>query len=249
MSHPPATVPAMTKTATQPNPFTPPTSIFGRQEAKLYCHRFSGTLFVPILVGGTPSNDRVAEGWLKTKIADNDDLIREEVAKTMAERGVTAEEAIEHVDIMKHLNGFKRDDEGLYIEGRQLKSAIKEAANILWAKDRWGPTNKGTRSFFAEHVFVLEDRLHIRHAANGEAVIKADDIQQRFVSTFRGTGIQYEEVCRDAAVDFTIVTDHEFKAAQWAELWTCGQKQGIGASRSQGYGQYVVSAWDYTQAA
>ncbi len=247
--------------STQPNPFTPPTSVFGKQAERLYKHRFSGTLFVPIIVGGTPSNDRVAEGWLKTKIADNDALIREMVAQTMAERGVSAEEAVELVDILKHLNGFKRDENGLYIEGRQLKSAIKEAANILWAKDRWGPTNKGTRSFFAEHVFVPEDRLYLRAAHDdhddkgtqvavaGEVFTQASGIQQRFVSTFRGTGIQYEEFCRDVEIDFTVMTDHEFKAGQWADLWACGQNQGIGASRSQGYGRYVVSAWDAARAA
>lgn len=237
-------------TNTQQNQFTPPTSLFSKQQEKLYQYQFSGTIFVPVLVGGTPSNDRVAEGWLKSKIADNDDLIRELVATTMAERNISADEAIEYVDILKHLNGFKRHEEdGLYIEGRQLKSAIKEAANILWAKDRWGPTNKGTRSFFAEHVFVREDRLHMRHAATGETVMEADGIQQRFVSTFRGTGIQYEQICRDVEIDFTIITDYEFKNSQWADLWSCGEMQGIGASRSQGYGKYVVSGWDRSQAA
>lgn len=213
------------------------TSVFSTYQAKAYPHRYEGTLLVATIAGGTPTDPKVAEGWLRTKIADKDDLIREMVAETMVERGVTADEAAEQVIADKHLNGFKRDDRGLYIEGRQLKAAIKEAANIRWPKDRWGPSKKGTRSFFAEHVFVPEDRLHL-------GVTQATGINQRFVHTWRGAGIQYEEFVTDAKIDFSVVTDHDFTDEQWALLWLTGEQNGIGATRSQGYGRYEVVRWE-----
>lgn len=162
----------------------------------------------------------------------------------MIERGVDTDvdSVVEEVVQNRHLNGFKRDDAGLYIEGRQIKAAIKESANIRWAKDRWGPTNKGTRSFFAEHVFVTDERVHITR--DGVTLTEADRVLQKFVHTFRGNGIQYEEACEGVDLNFTVITDHEFKPDQWAELWVTGQRQGIGASRSQGYGTYVVTRWD-----
>lgn len=212
-------------------------SVFAKYERKVYPHRFSGVLHVGEIAGGIPTDARKAEGWLRSKIEAKDDTIRSMVAETMVERGVDADEATELVVKANNLNGFKRDESGLYIEGRQLKAAIKEAACVRWPNERWGPTRKGTKSFFAEHVFVEEDRLHL-------GVNEPTRINQRFVHTFRGSGIQYEEIVEDAKVAFTVETDEAFKAAQWAELWLTGERQGIGASRSLGFGRYSVVQWD-----
>jgi hypothetical protein len=218
-------------------------SVFDNYRTKAFPYKFSGQLHVGTIAGGTPTDPRVAEGWLKTKLGiDKDDLIREKVAEVMVERGVTADEATKLVDDQKHLNGFRRDDEGLYIEGRQLKAALKEAASVALAAGKlaargWGKTNKGLLGYLAEHVFVLEERLHL-------GVQEASGISQRFVHTFRGSGIQYEEYVNDAKIDFTVIADHEFSAEEWAHIWLCGEQQGIGASRSQGYGRYEVTRWD-----
>lgn len=216
-------------------------SAFASYATKAWPYTFHGELHIPTIAGGTPTDQHVAESWLKTKLADRDDLIREAVAQTMIERGVTADEAAKLVDINKHLNGFKRDERGLYIEGRQLKAAIKEAASVAVAAGKltargWGKTNKGLLSYIAEHVFVVDDRLHL-------GVTEPSGIVQRFIHTFRGTGIQYEEYVNDAKLAFALVTDHGFTDEQWAMIWLTGEQQGIGASRSQGFGRYTVTSW------
>jgi hypothetical protein len=212
-------------------------SVFAKYQAKAYPYTFSADLLVGVICGGTPTDPKVAEGWLRTKLADKDDLIREAVAEVMVERGVTADEATEIVSTNRHLNGFRRDENGLYLEGRCVKAAIKEAANVRWPKERWGPSRKGTLSFFAEHVFVQEDRIPL-------GVTEASGVNQRFVHTWRGSGIQYEEYVTDAKLSITVATDHEFAEEQWALLWLTGEQQGIGASRSQGYGRYEVTRWE-----
>jgi hypothetical protein len=218
-------------------------SVFAKYQSDAYPYRFEGTLLVGVIAGGTPTDPKVAEGWLKTKLGlDKDDIIREKVAETMVERGVGIEEATEIVNAQKNLNGFKRDENGLYIEGRQLKAALKEACSVAVAAGKlnqrgWGKTNKGIQSYLAEHVFVVDDRLHL-------GVTEAHGINQRFVHTFRGTGIQYEEYVNDAKVDFTIISDHDFAEKEWAMIWMCGEQNGIGASRSQGYGRYEVVRWE-----
>lgn len=218
-------------------------TVFDKFKAKAYPFRFAGQLHVGTIAGGTPTDPKVAEAWLKTKLgADKDDQIRKMVAETMLERGVTADEATQIVNEVKHLNGFKRDERGLYIEGRQLKAALKEAASVALAADKlkargWGKTNKGLLGYLAEHVFVVEERLHL-------GVHEASGINQRFVHTFRGSGIQYEEYVNDAKIDFTVMSDHDFSAEEWAHIWLCGEQQGIGASRSQGYGTYEVTRWE-----
>lgn len=215
------------------------TSVFDKPKfaAAAYPHRFAGQLVVATIAGGTPTDPKVAEGWLRTKLADKDDLIREAVAEVMVERGIDAESAAEIVSTNKHLNGFKRDAHGLYIDGRQLKACIKEAACIRWPDTRWGPTRKGTKSFFAEHVFVSEDRLPL-------GVAEPTGVMQRFVHTFRGNGIQYEEYVEDAKISFSVITDYKFKAEEWAMLWLTAEQQGLGASRSQGFGRFEVVQWD-----
>lgn len=216
-------------------------SVFDSYRVKAFPFRYAGQLVVGTIAGGTPTDPRVAEGWLRTKLHDRDELIREAVEQTMVERGISADEATKLVDSEKHLNGFKRDDRGLYIEGRQLKAAIKEAANVAAGAGKipgkkYGTTNKGLLGFVAEHIFVVEDRLHL-------GVDQPTGIVQRFVHTWRGTGIQYEEYVEDAKVNFTIAADWDFGEAFWAMLWLTGEQQGLGASRSQGFGRYEIVEW------
>lgn len=214
------------------------TSVFADQRGRIYAHRWAGTIVVSRLVGGIPSDQRVAEGWIKKKVgADNDDLVREMVAKTMVERQMDLDEATEAVVKDFNVNGFKRSGGEPYIEGRQLKACLKEASNIRWPKRRWGPTSKGTKSFFAEHVFVDEDVLHL-------GVAEPSGVQQRFVMTWRGTGITYEEYVEDAKVSFHVTSDYEVEPDDWADLWITAERQGIGATRSQGFGTFAVVAWE-----
>lgn len=225
--------------------------VFDRYAAKAYPYNFRATIRLERVAGGIPTDPKVAEGWIRSKIGEtSDEAIRAEVSRAMIERAAQfteeitpaqkaqmEKEILAEVNQNRHLNGFKRDENGLFVEGRQVKAAIKEAANVRWPKDRWGPSRKGTMSFFAEHVFVQEDRIPLGRT-------EPDEIAQRFVHTWRGSGIQLEEVCHDVKVSFSVATDHKFDDEQWAMLWLTGQKQGLGATRSQGYGRYVVTGWD-----
>jgi hypothetical protein len=223
-------------------------SVFEKYAERAYPFRFAGELQIPWLVGGIPSDENTATGWIKTKLATSDDLIRQAVAEVMAERNVDAEEAAKVVADTKTLNGFKRDRElgQLYIEGRQLKAALKAAAVIAMSVKkldrRWGETKKGVEGFVAEHIGVIEDKLYI---ANGDGPVKQPtDIQRRFVHTHRGSAIQYEEYVEDAHVRFTIEADHDFSEEEWAMIWLTAERQGIGASKSQGYGKFTIIKWE-----
>lgn len=224
-------------------------SVFAKYQDKVYQHRYNVELSVGNLHGGVPTDPKVAEAWIKTKLPelDKDSLVAELVAKTMAERGMdptqkltTAEldEVVAESVKARQLSGFYRTPEGeLAIRGRHVKAMVKEAANIAYAKDRWGPTKKGTKSFFAEHVFVAEDWIPLGRTA-------PDGIDQRFVATWRGTGIQYDEYVEDVKVAFTVLTDHKFTDDQWGTLWVIAERNGLGAARSQGFGTFEVTRWD-----
>lgn len=236
-----------------PTSFTEATSVFERYRPKNFPYQYRVGLVIGTLAGGTPTDPKVAEGWLRSKWRDKDDLIREAVAETMTERGLTEEEATEAVNAMKHLNGFKREEgKGLFIEGRQVKAMLKEAASIAVSSGNikgrgWGTTNKGLKSFVAEHAFVTDDRVFIQQydeSGNLVAVKEPTGIMQRFVSTWKGTGIQYEEFVQDAYVTFTIEADHEFTEQEWSAMLLTAERNGLGASRSQGYGKFKTVQFD-----
>jgi hypothetical protein len=231
-------------------------NVFAADINRVYPFRFKGEIQIERLMGGTPSDPKVAEGWLKSKMGlDKEDIIAQAVAEVMAARNVTEDEALKEVDKRRHLNGFKRDtQDGLYIEGRHLKAALKEAASVARAVDnlpsRYGATKKGTLSFIAEHIVVLEDRLYVgqrnEDTKKVDAVREPTGVLQSFPRNpiTRQTGIQYTEYIDDAVVGFTVISDYDFTKNEWATIWVTGGQQGIGASRSQGYGRYVVTHWE-----
>ncbi len=236
-------------------------NVFAEYVDKLYKYRYAGEIYIEELMGGTPSNPKVAEGWLKAKLGiKTEDVIAEAVKEVMAARAVSVEgpisedEALKLVDDQRHLNGFMRDEDGLYIKGRHLKAAIKEAASAARAVGnlpaKFGATNKGTLSFIAEHIVVVENDLHV-YREDPETkkivnVLECTDIVQSFPRNpiTRQTGIQYTERIMNAIVSFTVVSDYHFKLEEWAAIWVTGSNQGIGASRSQGYGRYTPTRWD-----
>jgi hypothetical protein len=186
-------------------------SVFASQREIAYPFRFAGQLHADIIVAGIPADQRKIEGWLRTKVVpDRDQLIQRAVAETMLDLSVERDEAVDKVAALQHLNVFKRGERGLYIEGRQLKAALKEAAMVaagagqLKSGKVWGATNKGLFAYFAEHVFVVEDRLYL-----GKTEPEPEPLLT-FPKSRYGTGIQYEEIVKDALIEFTVITDHDF---------------------------------------
>lgn len=232
----------------------------------IYKYKFDGRIVVEQLMGGTPSDPKVAEGWLKTKMGlDKDAQIQQQVAEVMAQRNVDESAAMAEVNSKRHLNGFKRErcsecpekalcggQHPLIIEGRHMKAMLKEAASVARSVGnlpaRFGLTNKGTLSFIAEHVIVVERTLTIGVKVDGKVVdvYEPTDILQSFPKNpiTKQTGIQYTEFVENAVIDFTVASDYDFTDREWAAMWLTGGQQGIGASRSQGYGRFEIQKWD-----
>lgn len=129
----------------------------------------------------------------------------------------------------------------LLVRGRQVKAMLKEAAMISGSAGhipmtRWGKTNKALKGFFAEHLFVVEDEILMDRTG-------PDSIEQSFVHTWRGAGIKLEEHVRDVELTFTVVSDHPFEDEDpefYGKVFVAGEMNGLGASRSQGYGRFSV---------
>jgi hypothetical protein len=233
-------------------------SVFEPDRSKIWSHVYDAQIHVTDLTGGFPLNSDVIEGWLKSKIADNDDLLQAAIAENMAAGADTVavlgaqikspEDAVAVLASSKSLKGFKRDEQGLYVEGRQVKAMLKEAMSIAvqggHIKERdWGKASnkKWLKGFAAEHVQVPDVRIYIGGAA---VPGQPDEIRFDFVHASGRHGFKQSEIVWDAELNFTVETDYEFAPDFWKTVWIIAEQQGIGADRSQGQGRFVVTKWD-----
>jgi len=234
-------------------------SVFEGIKDASFPYRYYGTIEVDTLIGGIPSDPNVARGWIESKAGiTTEDQINRMVAETMVDRKVGADEALEIVNKLKNLNGFIRTPDGQFVyPARCLKAAMKEAVSVAVSSGKieqrgWGNTKKWIGGFFPEHVFVEEVNLPLYVRIPGQEpgsvdlvpVEKESEVKQQFVHTRFGSSIQYQEAVHGAVFDFTVVSDFPFTDDFWGMLWTTGQMNGLGASRSQGYGTYRVTRWD-----
>lgn len=253
---------------------------FAKYENRAWPFHYDGALVVSRICGGVPANEKTAEGWIRAKLKDTRSAAEvqalvEETKQQIRETHEAAaraagsdigpvpvlsqaellDKAVEKAATdMAGLNMFKRTKEGvLYVEGRQLKAALKEAVSVAANAGKistkgWGdPDNaaykKQLKGWFPEHVFVTNEILPL-FREDGTEVTEPDGILQKFVHTHRGDAIGYEEYVENALIRFHVKTDVELTEEQWAMIWLTGQDQGVGASRSQGFGTYTVTEWE-----
>lgn len=204
------------------------------------------------VMGGVPKDPKLIEGWLRGKAGIEDvEEVRVAMLRTLSERGAEVdpsmgyeevEKAAEAIAGTKETSGFKRNQYGLYLESRQVKAAIKEATNILYAGHRVGPTKKGAKSFLAERVFPTPDQFYLgRKEPDGvEMVVGHVTGPQGPHST-----LGYHEYVRQAVITFDVlVARDDIPHEWWPDLWTLIEENGIGALRSQGYGKSDVLLWE-----
>jgi hypothetical protein len=241
--------------------------IFDKYESEAWPITYRGAIRVGLLSGGVPMDPKVVKSWIRTKLRDtrSDAEVAQLIASTMASMAISEDEAIDHaVDkgLMAGMNGFKHDDNGLFVEGRMLKAMLKEAVSCAAAAGKlemtgWGKTRKFLTNYLPEHVFVDEETLYLYKGGEvdpksglyipGKHVMDPDGKNQKFIHTFRGDSIGYEQFVRGAEVAFTIKTDHPFTERDWAMILLTGEKEGFGASRSQGWGVFELISWVKTQ--
>jgi hypothetical protein len=225
-----------------------PQSVFADYQDKNWPYRYQVCLHAESIAGGVPLDPDVLSGHLKRKTDAADNLIRREVAEAVVERGLTQDEAIEELANLKGHIGFRRDAEGLYIGGYQVKAMLREAANIAVAAGRlkkggWGlhSANRGILSWLAEHLFIVEDRVHL-------GVTEPTGTNQSFIAKVTPKGpiaaIQNTDYVEGCDLHFTVETDWEFDDADWAAIWTTAEREGLGAARKMGYGRLTVTQWE-----
>ncbi|MHC4621930.1 MAG: hypothetical protein ACYTEQ_29680, partial [Planctomycetota bacterium] len=166
--------------------------------------RYTVMLRLVDIVGGCPKNPKLIEGWVN---ATNKQKSSEEraaiVAATKEEIGELSDEKVE-----KTSTGFKADEHGLYIEGRQVKAMLKEAANIIKniapvkVKGKLTTGVAGLKSKVADQMFVEDVRIHLKRD-------EPDEIEERPIHVFTAQGprdaLKRVEIVRDCEIGFVVL--------------------------------------------
>ena len=186
--------------------------------------------------GGMPKNKDLIEGWVKATTGYDDEKTKE---LTQEAKDALLDETTE-----KSWNGFRADENGLYLETRQVKALFKECATML----RITTQKLGSKQIF-QHGFEIkgpdhEDRLYLkRRQADGY------DEGPIHVMTAQGprTALKRVDYVKGATISFEMwvfTTESGEKRhvgeKEIAKMLTFGQENGIGADRSQGRGKFNV---------
>lgn len=188
------------------------------------------------ILGGIPKNLELIEPWLRGR------GVPAPVAKDMAPD--IAEEVDVTGEAEKAWTGFKRDDDGLYIEDRQVKASLKETANILKITSKV----RGSRNYIQHGVFVKPQRIHFTR--DDKLVKEPDGFVEKAIHVMTAQGPRDALKRSDYVLKATVVFEiwmvkpyHEDGRTMLAKshleaMFKLGEENGLGASRTQGYGKY-----------
>lgn len=192
------------------------------------------------VAGGTPADPRLIEAWIKAMNKDKSD---EERAKIVAAT-IEALPGIVDSEASASWCRFKRDEKGVYMEGRQIKAGLKEASNIIKSTLRDKKGEKGItalKSKVAECVFVVDEKIYMLR--DGQPITGEIPTEERpiHVMTRQGprTSLKRVDVLKDVEIKFAVrlaLTGAVSEEALFGSLAYL-QYLGLGADRSQGRGQ------------
>lgn len=209
------------------------------------------------VLGGTPKDPEIMAAWVRKNAGLEGPANEELVIKTAIDMGLDVAEGMSWEDVQKaaekiveerKTNGFRKMPGGaLALSAYQIKAMIKESVNILYAGERWGKTKKGPKSFAAERVFVRPEPL-IPFIRDGKFLLEPDGVEQNVAHISGPKGpmstITRAEYVEGASLAFNIYSlNDELEEEHWFEIFTHAQENGLGSSRSLGYGTFNITAW------
>lgn len=182
------------------------------------------------LVGGYPKNPDAEAAMLKARGLE--DLIPPQPDLSTLTEEEQKEIKINAVE--KSWIGFKTNGNGPYLESRCIKAMFKECANILKGPELLNIKN--FKSKIAERVFVEPTEIVMGRQPDGT------DERVVHVMTAMGprSSIKFFDYYNQPEIEFRlkVLTDGVVKDSHLKTILEYAQENGLGADRSQGYGQF-----------
>jgi len=172
------------------------------------------------IIGGIPKNPEMIKAWLQSRgLGDLEEKTKAELADQLTEG---------------QWQGFKKDDNGLYIEARQVKAMLKEAANIVRHVIKFkGPM----RARLAERLFITPNHISLTCQEATGSIEKPIHVMTRLGPR---TALKRSDYVQRPKLKFTLwlLDDGMFDRSHLEHLFNYAGEAGLGADRSQGEGQF-----------
>ncbi len=202
------------------------------------------------LIGGIPKDADTIKKWLQARIPEGNDLALKELYQETVEAmdpGTAFDDVIEKlVEKTEGGNGFKTNNGVLVYEGRCMKAALKESANIAYpGTDFPGKPKairKGLRNFMSETVFVTDDFISL-----GVSEPTGSEQRIKHIMTPAGprSAINVVDFVVDPTLNFTLaVLDDCLPDELWGRLFQVSELNGLGSDRARGDGRAELVGWD-----
>jgi hypothetical protein len=183
------------------------------------------------LVGGWPKNPEVEKALLKARGLE--DLIPALSIPADAE----GQAKLQAEQIEKSWIGFKTNGTGPYLEARNIKAMLKEGANII--KAMLG--QKNLKAKLAERVFVEPHEIPLPE-------VSGTDRRMVHAMTMQGprSSMKLFDYIDRPTLEFRlkVLNDGIFTPDLLRDILDYCQENGLGADRSQGFGQFDVVSFD-----
>jgi len=191
-----------------------------------------------------PKNPEVIKAWIDANKKSTEAEKAELAKRTIEEVNADEEEKVD-----KTWTTFKSDSVGLYIESRQIKAMLKETANTLQIDRGTGSVAK--KQTLQHGTFITPERIHLRDATGIHPIREPTGVQERpvHVISFRGprVALKREDYVENAVIAFQIEVaiprGHDkpvVTTPDFTDMLELGQKNGIGASRTQENGKFKL---------
>jgi len=231
--------------------FAPVVGIF--DESSVFTTYRAQLTFTEWVVGGIPQKPEIIESWLRQRILGGDQELAIMLRKTLEDLNIEVPEAAsreELIEAAKNIaatrngNTFRRDHNGLGIGAYQVKAMLKESTAILYPYqvEKWGPTKKAAKALLAERIFVDPYLIPMgKHEPDGS------HMQVGHVDGPKGrrSTLTYYDYCVQPTIEFTFSSSEDIiTREQWQRILVQGQRLGIGAIRSMGFGQFKVTGFE-----
>lgn len=217
------------------------------------------------LIGGQPKDPKLVEGWLGKNMGLEGEELKSRVLQHLTEMGVELPSDATYEDVQTALaeaageiktQGFKRTAEGKpYIESRHIKAMLKESTNIVFPRGehKFGQYRnasgkvvggKEPRSYVAERVFVKPEVIVVADDISGVELAIGHIDDWKAESGTRAT-IGYYEYVEQPEIEFLVEARKDcLTPEQWGKIWAHAELNGLGAMRSQGFGQFITVKWE-----
>jgi len=205
--------------------------------------RYAVTMDLNDIVGGVPADPKMIAGWINATNSEKSDEARKALVDATKEELPPLAEDKEARSWCR----FKRDETGPYLEGRCVKAALKEGANVIKSlvkvrgKDGTEAGAKALKSKVAECVFVDESKVYL---LDGEGKPLAGELKTEerpvHAMTAQGprTSLKRVDVAYGVQIKFTVLLAKTGAVSETAlySILTYLERGGLGTDRSQGRG-------------